>query len=798
MRSFQVLAIVLLAGAAWIWLANDRGREVETPESTPAAAATPGTAAVSTMPRANGSDRQEVRPAAVRSTAEAAAEPAPARLVLRARFLDERGSPCAAEQIQVMLVSGRPSDAPPPRRASSSDVQSVATDANGDLRATLAGPVGRVLLRVASHGIERAMRRIERTVALEAGDNLLDLGVVEMRTRLPVRVRVVDETGLPFLGAHIVLRTSDPHQAVSMRAAAETNIAQGHAVPGRYTVHAGDGGAVLAPRTLDVPHEADAMVEIVLCRETTIAGTVRDVAGQPVSAVTVFVEDLDDPSAHVRIPTDANGAFVLRGGSRPVEQKGNLWVFSDGRYALADGTGTPPRLPVTWGTTHLVVRVVASPSCTARVRVVRASDRQPLTAYRLWVDPPAEVRARYPDAFAGWVPGDPEHPDGVVTLPHVVPDLQTLLVVPEDRALALTAHALHAHAGENVVEIAVPTAPETVVRCVGTNGEPVDAKLELLTDEGAVPSSMSPTDIRATPPGAWKRPPTRWLHDSTTTQAGRGVLRGGPLGEAALVRAPEFGVTVPVVLAAQAEVTLVTHGRGELVVRFTDRAFTSIASLLLAIPHDAGARAAATIESERVTLTLAHGTYTLHLATDPWTTRTPSLARVDMTAPRVEVTLDGTALRPGLLRWRAEGEVRFLHPGGSTAATRHLRTTAEGYTETALLPGEYDAIGTRGVARVRIDAGAMQEVELDLVPSPFVLVLRRGGAPVVGRRVEWVVEGAGRGTSPTLGSTDAAGRLPVVTGAPPRGMRLAVDGIAEVLGPFDWPDRPELVVEIPR
>ncbi len=794
-----VLGIVLLGAAAWVWLASETGevadaRTANEPtvqaDVTPTELAAPARAAV-TERKLHAADARAA--AAGNSTAE----PAPAQLTVRARFVDEYGSACADESIAVSLSWQTPGADLTVNGARSMANTRADTDAAGDLVATLAAPSGDALLHVANYTLPRALTPLDRKVTLVAGDNQIDLGVLEMQTRLPVSARVVDEAGLPFLGASIFLRGADIRQTASVSAPADQNLAKGYALPGSYTVQASRGGAVLSPLTLEVPRDTTALVEVVMRRETTLSGIVRDAAGQPVPAVTVFVEDLDDPAARAQIPTSRDGTFTLRGGARPPGQQGRLWVFSGGRYALADGAGTPSRLPVTWGAKDLVVRLV-SWTCTARVRVVRASDRQPLTAYRLWLDPPAEVRARYPDAFAGWLPGATQHPDGVVTLPNVVPDLQTLLVVPDDRALALTAHALHAKIGENSVEIAVAAAPETIVHCFGPSGEPLDTKLELLVDEGDVSTGAMSADIRVTPPGAWKRPPTRWRHDSTTAATGRGVLHGGQIGQRALVHAPDLGLTVPVTLAACAEVTLMSRGAGELVVRFTDREFTSLAPLLLALPHGDGKRASATIEAERVTLRLAAGTYDLHLSGDEWSPmRTPSLARVEVTTERAEVTLDGIPWRPGVLRWRAPGDVQFHSRGGPTL-TKQLSRTPGGFTETALLPGEYDAVGQAGVARVRIAAGATQELELELAPSPFVLVLRHHGAPVVGRGVVWVAEGGMPGMTPPLGKSDAAGRVPVVTGAPPRSMRLMVEGVAQILGPFDWPEGPELVVELPN
>ena len=69
---------------------------------------------------------------------------------------------------------------------------------------------------------------------------------------------------------------------------------------------------------------------------------------------------------------------------------------------------------------------------------------------------------------------------------------------------------------------------------------------------------------------------------------------------------------------------------------------------------------------------------------------------------------------------------------------------------------------------------------------------------MVGRQVVWVVEGLEPGVTPPLGKSDAAGRVPVATATRPCGMHLAVEGVAAVLGPFDWPDGPELVVELPN
>jgi hypothetical protein len=798
MRNLRLvlLAIVLLGAAAWIWLASDAGDAIEaTPTDAPAATARAEAAPseVGAPARAAVAERQEVTPEDVRT-----APPEPAQLAVRARFVDENGGACAALSIRVGLAWPPQVSGLPRPQASGSASEWFDTDAAGDLLATLAAPSGDALLHVEHYSDRRSLQRIARNVTLAAGDNHLDLGVIEMQTRWPIQARVVDETGQPFLGASIRLRATNLGDLEFMSAPPDSNLVRGSVLAGSYILFAAGGGRLLGPLRLEVPRETAAIVEVVVRRETTLSGVVRDAAGQPVPAVTVFVEDADQ-TASVKTPTGEDGAFTLRGDERPPGHQGLLWVFSGGRYALAEGVGTPAHLPVSWGTRDVVVRLVAT-SCSARVRVVRASDRQPLTAYRLWVDPPAEVRTRYPDAFAGWVPGDAQHADGVVTVPHVVPDLQTLLVVPEDRALALTARELRADSGENGVEIAVSAAPETAVRCVGASGDPVDAQLELLVDEGDVPLDTKPTDIRVTPPGAWQKPPTRWRHDSTTAVAGRGVLRGGQLGDRALVHAPDLGVMVPVTLAARAEVVLVTRGCGELVVRFTECEFTSLAPRLLAIPQQRDCvMAVAEIGAERVTLALAAGVYDLHLAGHSWSNaRTPSLARVEVTAAtRTEVTLDGAAWRPGLLRWRAPESVQFRSRGSTTFA--QLREwNRNGFHETALLPGEYDAVGDTGVARVRIAAGATQELEFRLQPSPFVLVLRRAGAPVVGRQVVWVVEGLEPGVTPPLGKSDAAGRVPVATATRPCGMHLAVEGVAAVLGPFDWPDGPELVVELPN
>lgn len=146
-----------------------------------------------------------------------------------------------------------------------------------------------------------------------------------MRTRHLVEARVVDDAGQPYLGARLTPMQSAPGETAGLAAGLDTNLAQGYALPGSYTVRAGRG-AVLSPQTVEVPHAGP--IEVVMRRETTLSGVVRDTAGKPVSGVVLFVEDHDDPAARVQTPNDRNGAFTLGGGSRRAGHKAKLWVYS--------------------------------------------------------------------------------------------------------------------------------------------------------------------------------------------------------------------------------------------------------------------------------------------------------------------------------------------------------------------------------------------------------------------------------------------------------------------------------------
>lgn len=84
------------------------------------------------------------------------------------RFVDEHGAACAAEAIQVVLLWPPVSNGLPVLTAKHMRNRDFTTEASGDLHATLAAPIGDVILRVGCHHLKRSLDRLERRLTLTA------------------------------------------------------------------------------------------------------------------------------------------------------------------------------------------------------------------------------------------------------------------------------------------------------------------------------------------------------------------------------------------------------------------------------------------------------------------------------------------------------------------------------------------------------------------------------------------------------------------------------------------------------
>jgi hypothetical protein len=251
-----------------------------------------------------------VQPAEVIARAEAAVEVSLrlARAVqITGKVVDEGGQPlagvlvsAAAESASVQdfaVVSGKlplaaeASNLPAQALAAKGQLRSAPTDAKG--RFTIADlPPGRFTV---SASVDTRLQVVRGPVALTAG-KAADLGALTLPLGLPLRGRLVDETGAPIKGVRIDVRRTDSPAGGEFTAIAGDD--------GRFVAYVPEGHFTLvavAPRRApgqraglvvqkDQPTEE---VELRLDRaDAVLEGTVRDPHGRPASRARILAYPL--------------------------------------------------------------------------------------------------------------------------------------------------------------------------------------------------------------------------------------------------------------------------------------------------------------------------------------------------------------------------------------------------------------------------------------------------------------------------------------------------------------------------
>lgn len=515
LRVAVAVSLVVLGVAAWLWLSR--------PNATPPPIETGAAPAGRDLEVAASS----APPTAGREAVSPPANVAALAVVVRGRCLAAEDDRPVVAHVRIGVDDGEPIEAA--GALAHKALAAATTDGDGRFACTL--PMATAAdLRVHAESPARAPAGArERSLA---PGSTWDLGDIRLARAAAVRGVVVDASGAPVADVEVglimigheppALQFRESHTTVSD---ARGSFAFAEPVAaGEWYVRAERTGALRTPRKLQLTGEpVDVRIEVERHDPAqALHGRVVDEAGAPLAGVDLSAYG---EGSRGRAQSGADGTFVLAKGP-PHFDRGEVGIELLATLAGYEQTSATKNAVAGWGRREVVV--VMRPLADVVVRAVDARGA-PVWPFALTV-------GKLGTGGETWLvrsPATQRAVDGGVVLPRLPSGDYTLLLVPQDEALAIAGPVrfhVDAH-GEREQVVRVAARAAVAVEVVDASGAPVPAcTVELLASltanppDGALPAPDLAAARVPTPPG----PRQVALAQGTTDQAGRGTLAAAP------------------------------------------------------------------------------------------------------------------------------------------------------------------------------------------------------------------------------------------------------------------------------